>query len=158
MTTQVLVTGIGATLVMDLGSLIRRRLFSTPLPNYAMVGRWLAHMPRGRFRHEAIARAAAIRGESAIGWLAHYFTGIAFASLLAAAFGAPWFARPTIGPALVTGALTVLAPFLVMQPAMGSGLFASRAPRPGTARLQSLLNHITFGLGLYAAALLCKFI
>lgn len=151
-------TGIGATLAMDLGSLIRRRLFSTPLPNYAMVGRWIAHMSRGQFRHEAIAGAAPVRGESAIGWLAHYATGIAFASLLAAVFGAPWFSRPTIGPALVTGVLTVLAPFLLMQPAMGSGFFASNTPHPNTARLQSLLNHITFGLGLYLAALLFKLI
>ena len=33
------------------------------------------------------------------------------------------------------------------------GIAASRAPRPGAARLQSLVTHAIFGLGLYAAGL-----
>jgi Protein of unknown function (DUF2938) len=150
----VIITGIGATLVMDLGSVIRRWLFDTPFPNYALVGRWIAHSARGRFRHRSIAAATPVRGERSIGWLVHYGTGLAFAFLLSAAWGTQWFERPTLGPALITGLVTVLAPFLIMQPAMGSGFAASRAPRPGAARLQSLLNHTTFGLGLYLAALL----
>ena len=148
----VVITGIGATLAMDLGSVIRRRLFGTLLPNYALVGRWIAHMARGRLRHHSITAAAPALGERAIGWLAHYAVGISFAFLLAAAWGMDWFARPTFGPALVTGIVTVLVPFLVMQPAMGSGFAASRTPRPGAARLQSLLNHAIFGLGLYLSA------
>jgi Protein of unknown function (DUF2938) len=39
-----------------------------------------------------------------------------------------------------------------MQPGMGAGIAASRTPRPGAARVQSLLTHAIFGLGLYAAA------
>jgi hypothetical protein len=34
-----------------------------------------------------------------------------------------------------------------MQPAMGHSL----APRPGAARLQALLTHTIYGLGLYLA-------
>ena len=150
----VVITGIGATLLMDLGSVTRRWLFDTPLPDYALVGRWIAHMGAGRFRHDRIAASPPVRAERAIGWLAHYAVGISFAFLLAVAWGSDWFARPTFGPALITGIVTVLAPFLVMQPAMGSGFAASRTPRPTAARLHSLLNHATFGLGLYLAALL----
>ena len=32
-----------------------------------LVGRWLGHMPRGRFRHDSIARAPFISGERLIG-------------------------------------------------------------------------------------------
>lgn len=151
---QVFVTGIGATIAMDLASLVRRRLFATPLPNFAMVGRWVLHLARGRFRHEGITKSSAVRGEGAIGWLTHYATGIVFAALLGATVGSDWFEHPEFGPALITGVVTVLVPFLVMQPAMGLGLAASRTPRPSAARLQSLFNHAIFGLGLYAAALL----
>ena len=152
-TTQaILVTGIGATLIMDLGSVVRRALFATPFPNYAMVGRWLAHMPRGRFRHDAIGAAGKMRGELVTGWVTHYAIGIVIALLLRVVAGPEWFDRPGFAPALVTGVLTVLAPFLVMQPAMGLGFAASRAPRPAMARLQSLLNHAIFGAGLYLAA------
>ena len=59
--------------------------------------------------------------------------------------------QPTIGPALLVGIGTVAAPFLVMQPGMGAGIAASRTPRPAAARLQSLVTHTIFGLGLYAA-------
>ena len=63
-------TGIGATAVMDLWGLARRRLLGVPVANYAHVGRWLGHMPRGRLRHDAIGRAAPVRHEAAIGWTA----------------------------------------------------------------------------------------
>ena len=150
---QVFLTGVGATAVADLWSLIRRRLFDTPLPNYALVGRWFAHMPRGRLVHASIAAASPVRGEREIGWLAHYLIGIAFACLLPAVWGTDWFSNPSLVPALIVGAGTMLAPFLVMQPAMGAGFAASRTPRPGAARLQSLFTHAIFGFGLYAAAL-----
>jgi len=144
-------TGIGATAIIDAWSLVRRRLFGTPLPSYALVGRWLAHMLRGRFRHPSIARAAPVRGELAAGWAAHYLTGIVFAGALLAVAGPTWLQRPTLAPALAVGLGTVLAPFLLMQPGMGAGVAARRTPRPGAARLQSIATHAIFGLGLYAA-------
>ncbi|GGO76797.1 hypothetical protein GCM10011348_04860 [Marinobacterium nitratireducens] len=145
-------TGIGATLVMDLWGLIRARLFGIPAADYGMVGRWLGHMRNGRFRHEAIARSAAVKGEQLIGWSAHYLTGIAYATLLTIFWGTGWISHPSIGPALIVGIGTVAAPFLLMQPGMGAGIAASRTPRPNVARFQSLLNHTVFGLGLYLTA------
>ena len=144
--------GAGATAVMDLWMLARTRLLGTPAQSYGLVGRWLAGLARGQFRHERIAAAPAVRGEVAFGWLAHYLIGIAFASVLLAIWGLDWARQPTLAPALLVGIGTVLAPFLVMQPGMGAGFFASRTPRPNAARLQSLVTHAVFGLGLYAAA------
>jgi hypothetical protein len=40
-----------------------------------------------------------------------------------------------------------------MQPGMGMGIAASRTPRPNAARLRSLITHMSFGVGLYVAAL-----
>lgn len=146
-----LLVGIGATGVMDAWSVLRRRLFGVPAANYGLVGRWIGHMAGGRLRHAAIAAAAPVRGEAVIGWAAHYATGIAFAGLLVAIAGSDWLHAPTLVPALAVGIGTVLAPFLVLQPAMGAGIAASRTPRPGAARLQSLVTHAVFGFGLYAA-------
>ena len=42
-------TGIGATIVTDLWCLLRQRVLGVPFPNYAFVGRWIAHMGRGQF-------------------------------------------------------------------------------------------------------------
>ena len=146
-----LLIGAGATIVMDLWTIARQRLFGMPPPNYGLVGRWLAHMPHGRFRHDSIAASPSVRGEHLIGWTAHYLIGIAFAAVLLGFWGLEWVRHPTIGPALIVGIGTVAAPFLLMQPGMGAGIAASRTPRPGAARIQSLITHGIFGLGLYAA-------
>ena len=144
--------GAGATLVVDLWAIARKRLLGIPPPDYGLVGRWLAHMAlSGRFRHDRISASPAVRGERLIGWTAHYLTGISFAALLPAIWGSEWIRQPKIGPALLVGVGTVAAPFLLMQPGMGAGIAASLTPRPATARLQSLVTHTIFGLGLYAA-------
>jgi hypothetical protein len=142
--------GAGATAFLDLVTAARGRLAGTPMPDYGLVGRWLAHLARGRFFHAAIARSAPIAGERAIGWAAHYAIGIAFAVVLLVAFP-EWARAPALIPALIVGIGSVAAPFLLMQPGMGAGFAACRVPNPRAARLRSLLTHATFGLGLYAA-------
>lgn len=146
-----LLIGTGATAVMDMWSIVRKRLLGIPALDYALVGRWFVYLTRGRFRHDPIAASPPVRGERSIGWAAHYLIGIAFAGLLLAVWGFDWIRHPTLGPALLVGVGSVVAPFLVMQPGMGAGIAASRTPRPAVARLQSLATHGVFGLGLYIA-------
>lgn len=143
--------GAGATLVMDLWALLLKRLVGVPSLDYAMVGRWLGHLPQGRLTHPGIARSTPVAGERAIGWIAHYAIGVLFASVLLAIWGPAWAARPTLAPALIVGIVTVAAPFLILQPGMGAGIAASRTPKPGVARLRSLMAHASFGVGLYLA-------
>lgn len=144
---QVALVGAGAAALMDLGLWLQRRL------DFGPIGRWVGHMARGRFAHVAIAKAAPVRGEQALGWGVHYATGIAFAALLLALAGPGWLAAPSLGPALAVGVGTVLVPLLVMQPAMGAGVASRRTPTPLRNCLRSLLNHAVFGAGLYLAAL-----
>ena len=143
------IIGTGATAITDLWGIARKSFFGIATPNYGLVGRWIAHMARGRFRHVSIAAASPVRGEHIIGWTAHYLIGITFAALLISIWGLEWVRYPTIAPAIAVGIGTVAAPFLLMQPGMGAGIAASRTPRPGAARLQSLITHVVFGLGLY---------
>lgn len=144
--------GIGATAVMDVWGVIAARVFGFPPMTFAMLGRWIGHMTRGTFAHASIARASPVPGEAVIGWAAHYATGIIFAALLLSLCGGSWTHHPTFPPAIAFGLATLAAPFLLMQPAMGAGIAASRTPDPRGARLRSLLNHAAFGVGLYAAA------
>ena len=144
--------GIGATAVMD-GWLALLRRFGVRTSSFALVGRWVGHLARGRFAHADITRARPVAGERVWGWLVHYATGITFAALLVALAGASWTAEPSLLPALAVGVGTVLAPLCVMQPAMGAGFLASRTPAPWRNRLRSVANHAVFGLGLYGSAL-----
>lgn len=147
---DIILIGAGATAFLDLWSLARARLTGAPQPDYTLVGRWLAHVARGRFFHDAISRSAPVRGEAAIGWTAHYLTGIAFAAILLLAFPG-WARDPAFLPAMIVGIGSVAAPFLIMQPGMGAGIAARRTPDPRAARLRSLTTHTVFGFGLYAA-------
>ena len=150
---QALLLGIGATLILDLWTLLLARGLIIPGANWAMVGRWIGHFPRGRFVHPSIAQAAAVPGEHALGWLAHYLIGVGFAALLLLICGLEWARQPTLAPALIIGVVTVAAPFLLMQPGMGAGIAASKMPKPNVARLRSLMAHSVFGLGLYGAGM-----
>ncbi|PAU63895.1 hypothetical protein BZL41_11280 [Pseudomonas sp. PIC25] len=150
---QVSLIGIGATAVMDLWLSLLRRLGVQTL-SMAFIGRWVGHLFRGRFAHAAIAKAQPIPSELALGWLTHYVVGVAFAGVLVALAGIDWTANPTLLPAVLVGAGTVVAPLFVMQPAMGAGFAASKTPTPLKNCLRSLANHTVFGLGLFISALL----
>ena len=78
---HVVLVGIGATALMDLWLWLLSRL-GVPGTRFAMVGRWVGHFGRGAFAHAAIAKAAPVRFELALGWATHYLVGIAFALLL----------------------------------------------------------------------------
>lgn len=149
--TRVVLIGIGATAVMDLWLLFLKRM-GVPTLNFAFIGRWFGHVFRGQWAHDAIARAAPIKGELALGWLAHYAVGVAFAGLLALICGLAWTRNPSLLPALCVGIGTVVAPWFVMQPAMGAGMASSRTPTPAMNRLRTLANHAVFGVGLYLCA------
>lgn len=143
--------GAGATAVLDAWLALLKRL-GVPTGSFALVGRWVAHMARGRFRHASIARSEPIGHELAIGWLTHYAVGIAFAAGLVALQGSGWVRQPTLLPALLTGVATVALPLCVMQPAMGAGFAASKTPTPLHNCARSVANHAVFGIGLYLAA------
>lgn len=143
--------GIAATAVMDLWLLLLQSLH-VPTLNFALLGRWVGHMPRGRWAHDGMAKAAPVRGELALGWTVHYATGIAFALLLAYAAGPQWLQAPTVAPALALGMGTVAVPLFLMQPAMGAGIASMRTKTPALNCVKSLANHTVFGLGLYVSA------
>ena len=148
---RVALIGIGATAVMDAWLLLLKRLGMRTI-DFALVGRWVGHGLRGRWSHDAIARARPIRGESALGWAMHYAVGIAFAAVLSGLFGMAWAESPTLLPALAVGIGSVVAPLFIMQPAMGAGIASSRTPAPLANCARSLANHTVFGIGLYVAA------
>ena len=146
------VVGLGATLFMDIWALLLKRVFRIPLANYCLVGRWLLHMPEGKFMHVSIATASHKRSECPVGWIAHYVTGTVYALALVALVSGSWLARPTFLPAVMFGIVSVLVPYLIMQPSFGLGIAASKAPEPTSARLRSLMAHTAFGVGLYVCA------
>ena len=144
--------GVGATLVMDGWAFLLRRL-GIPSLDFALLGRWIGHLRQGQWMHPSIAKATPVSGEVLIGWCAHYSIGITFAALLLSIFGLRWARSPSLYPALFVGIVTVVAPLLVMQPALGAGIASSKTSRPVFNSMKSVVTHAVYGVGLYLAAL-----
>ena len=149
---QTVSIGIGATVVMDVWLLMLKKA-GVPIQNFAMLGRWIGHWPDGQWQHSAIAKASPVKGEVWMGWLTHYAIGVGFAGLLILVCGEGWIASPSPGPAIALGIVTVAAPLLVLQPALGAGIASSKTSAPLRNSLKSLANHSVFGVGLYLAAM-----
>jgi hypothetical protein len=119
----------------------------------ALLGGWIGHLARGRVMHASLTAAPSIPAERWIGWTAHYSIGLAFAGLLLSICGLDWARSPSVVPALSVGIATVVAPLLVLQPAMGFGVASRNTPRPLFNSFKSLTTHVVFGLGMYLAGL-----
>ncbi|MEJ5205272.1 DUF2938 domain-containing protein [Acinetobacter junii] len=148
--------GIGATIIMDIWLLILKR-FNIPTLNFALLGRWVGWILRGKIQHQSISQSPEIRHEYLLGWIAHYSVGVIFSFSFILMVGQNWLAEPQFPSALSFGVITVLIPFLIMQPAMGLGIAASKTPQPFINRIKSLINHIIFGCGLFLTAALFNF-
>ena len=149
---RTILIGVGATLVMDAWAFLLRQ-FGIPSLNFAFLGRWIGHLPQGQWMHERIASAKPVRGELLMGWCAHYSLGMTFAALLLSTFGLKWARSPSLLPALLIGIVTVLAPLLILQPALGAGIASSKTATPLFNSMKSLVTHTVYGFGLYLAAL-----
>lgn len=148
---QALCLGIGATIFMDIWLLILK-MFKIPTLNFAFLGRWVGWIFQGKLIHKSIAKSPQIKGEYLLGWIAHYSVGIIFALNFLFIVGSNWLIHPQFYSALMFGVVTVLMPFFIMQPAMGSGFDSLKTPHPFLNCLKSLINHSVFGCGLYLTA------
>ena len=149
-----LIIGIGGTAAMDVWAIVLHRFFGQSKPNWAPVGRWFLHLPRGKVFHNDINEAEAFSYENAAGWIAHYGTGIVYGGALVLIAGAEWSAHPTLLPSLVLAWITVGAGWFLLQPGLGLGWAASKRPNPWKIRALNLVAHTWFGLGRWVGALL----
>lgn len=142
--------GVGATIVMDTIAEVLRRTRGVTSLDYALVGRWIGHIPSGVVRHESIMAAEPVPYERELGWGVHYAIGTGFAVALVV-MDPDWLDQPRFVPAFGWGIGTIAAPWLLMQPCFGMGVAASQTPNPIQARLGSLRAHAAYGLGIWAS-------
>ncbi len=118
------------------------------------IGRWVAYMARGKFRHGDITKSPPLRGERILTPFIHYGIGIFLAAFYLAALGWLSLGAPTLLTAVGYGLLTSALPYIFMFPSMGYGFFGLTGhPRYFLLR-QSLVNHFAFGVGLWLASLM----
>lgn len=148
-----IVMGIAGTLAMDVWAYVLTAVFRQPFPNWAMPGRWLAHVFGGRVFHDDIKTAAPVAGERTIGWVFHYAVGVVYGIAFVVLAGRDWLADPAFLPIWLFSLATIAAGWFLLQPGMGLGWAASRTPNPWKVRIMGLMAHTVFAVGMWLAAM-----
>jgi len=143
--------GLGGTLAMDLWALFLGKVAGQPMPNWAMPGRWLGHVFRGKLFHEDISKVEPVPSELTLGWAFHYGVGIIYGVVFVILAGASWLADPRFLPLWAFSIITIAAGWFLLQPGMGLGWAASKTPNPWKTRVMGLLAHTVFAGGMWAA-------
>jgi hypothetical protein len=149
--------GVIATLTMDVGTTLLRRLGLVAGVPISLIARWFGHLLRGRAIHRTIVAAPDVPGQLPLALLCHYLIGI---SLTLTFVGLAQHAPIRVDSrtrafvcALGFGVLTNALPWLVMFPAMGFGWLGAQGPPEYRLVRSSFVGHLLFGLGLAMATL-----
>ena len=140
-----------ATITMDVAMEAASRLggnaFTSDRLGLDVIGRWAPDLLRGRWHHDDIRSEPARRGETALGLVTHYATGI----VLTEAFllvPRPKNGRPSLAAGMAFGIATAALPLLVMFPSMGYGPFGLKSGDAARLGRIMLLGHVAFGVGI----------
>ncbi len=149
---QAVAAGIFATVVLDFWQRVLFAVSGIPPANWALIGRWFAHLPRGRFIHRPIGDSAAVPGELALGWVMHYLVGLAYGFVYVGLMVYGLDRPPSLLNGAVFGAASVVIPWFILQPGLGIGVMGRLAPNPWVPRLNALSSHILYGVALFTGA------
>lgn len=146
---EMILMGVVATLLMDYFAILlgELKIIHQHIKSEA-VGRWILYMFKGKFIHEDINKAMALKIEKSMTFLSHYVIGIALAGIyLLLELKIPAI-RNQVWMPLLFGIATVLLPWLWLYPSFGLGFLASKTPQKSNYIVASLVNHTNFGIGL----------
>ncbi len=141
--------GVAATLTMDVLASVSRRVGLGAGAKGQWVGRWYLGIARGHFVHSNIAVAPEQAGEKRAALVGHYAIGIALAVLYVAAAGWLGVSPDAFLVALGYGFATSVFPWFLVFPALGFGLFGLKGLPELRLFRSSLMNHLSYGFGLW---------
>lgn len=153
---QAVAAGVFATVVLDFWQRVLFAVSGIPPANWALIGRWFAHLPRGRFIHRPIGDSEAVPGELALGWAMHYLVGLAYGFVYVGLMVYGLDRPPSLLNGAVFGAASVVIPWFILQPGLGIGVMGRLAPNPWVPRLNALSSHILYGVALFTGAALAS--
>ena len=146
---EIVLMGVFATLVMDIGEEIFKTLFpitKSMEPQY--LGRWILNMFNGVFIHDNIQTANHFRFEIPVAISFHYFTGIVLVGIFL------WLRNniktfpSSMYMGLVYGWSTIFLPGLIMFPALGFGFFGLGVHNGINNVISIVIAHSFYGLGI----------
>ena len=146
-----IIMGLAGTLAMDIWALVLER-FGLARGNWAMPGRWLGHVFRGKVFHDNIGKAEPVpKRARALGWALHYGVGVIYGVVFVLIMGAGWLANPTFMPVWIFSILTIVAGWFLPSTRHGAGLGRVQNAGPlvgaedGTSRAYGVCGGDAFG-------------
>lgn len=143
-----ILSGMMATLIMDIWSAIAGRTGLVSKPSAALLGRWVSQFIEGKFVYADIRQSPMKKFESVIGTIIHYVIGAILGILFIILSHVTSFPPQNYLLAAVYGFLTCIFAWFWMFPSFGFGVFGKKAPPEAKLIRTSTLNHIVYGLGL----------
>jgi len=141
--------GVVATVTMDVLASASRRVGLAAGAKGQWVGRWYLGIFRGQFVHSNIAASPEQAGEKSAALVGHYAIGIALAVLYLVCADRLGVSPGVFLVALGYGFATCVFPWLLLFPALGFGFFGLRGPAELRLFTSSLVNHLSYGFGLW---------
>ena len=151
---NVLIVGIVATLTLDIVQQLMKLILKWPVTNWAIIGRWAAHLPEGQFVNRSIGTTPPVKNELALGWLVHYGVGITYGAIYLFLVYVVFGTGLSFVPAMAFGILSVAVTWFMMEPNLGAGVMGGNTSEPKVTRMHDFASHLGFGLGLYFGGLL----
>ena len=150
--------GVAATATMDVLAIVFGKIGLTAGAKGEWVGRWYLGILRGRFAHKDITISPDLQGEKQAALVGHYAIGIALAVFYV--IGAAWLGVPpgSFFAALGYGFATTVFPWFLVLPSLGFGAFGMKGPPELKLFRSSLMNHLSYGFGLWWIAKVLPFV
>ena len=141
--------GIAATVTMDVLASVFQKVGLTVGAKGQWVGRWYLGIARGQFVHSNIAVSPEQPGEKRAAFVGHYVIGIVLAVLYFGGAGWLGVSPDDFLAALGYGFATSVFPWFLVFPALGFGFFGLKGPPELKLFTTSLINHLSYGFGLW---------
>lgn len=151
----ILVTGVAGATAADIGRTIYQALTGFPPVNWSVTGRWFLMVFSGQPYVPGIGTAPSLPHELLAGHAAYYTIAVVFAGVYLSLLKLTK-REPTLWNGLAFGWVTMVFPFFVQMPLMGSGVLASATATPWLVIGRTLVHHSSFGLGLALGAMVMR--
>jgi DUF2938 family protein len=150
--------GVAATVTMDVLGSVYRRVGLTVGAKGQWVGRWYLGVARGQFTHSNIADSPEIPGEGRAALIGHYIIGTTLSVFYVVV--TRWLGVSPSGfiSAIGYGLVTCVFPWFLVFPSLGFGAFGRKGPQELKIFRSSLMNHFSYGFGLWWTANLLQLI
>jgi len=144
--------GVAATATMDVFAILFNRMGLTAGAKGKWVGRWYLGLLQGRLTHDDIAAYPEQAGEKQAALVGHYVIGAVLAVIYFVA--AHWLsvAPESFFPAVGYGLITCVFPWFLVLPALGFGACGWKGPPELKLFRSTVMNHLSYGLGLWWTA------